>query len=182
MTFTQWGLIPSWAKDPEIGHKLINARGETLDEKPSFRNSFKRKRCLVIADGFYEWKKVPGDGAKQPYYVRMKTGKPFAFAGLWDEWNDREGGVLLTSTIITVAPNKLIKPIHSRMPAIVRREQYGAWLSMEEDRPDRLKPLLRPYPSDHMEAFPVSPRVNSPRNDDPQCVQPLEPPQQELPI
>jgi putative SOS response-associated peptidase YedK len=182
LTFTQWGLVPGWAKDPAIGHRMINARAETLHEKPSFKGSFRRKRCLIIADGFYEWKKQTSSRTKQPVFVHMKNRAPFAFAGLWDEWNDKEGGVLLSSTIITVPPNDLVARVHNRMPAILRPSQHAAWLSMEEDKPQRLQQLLKPYPAEEMEIYPVSSVVNNPTNDSPECLQELKPPQQELPL
>lgn len=165
MGFMRWGLIPSWAKDPRIGSKMINARGETVHEKPSFRAAFKRRRCLIIADGFYEWQKQ-GD-SKQPVYITLQQDKPFAFAGLWEQWTDREsGGELTTCTIITTGPNDLVRPIHDRMPVILGREDYARWLRTDERDAEALLPLLRPYPAAQMTAWPVSRRVNSPANDD----------------
>ncbi|MBN1268058.1 MAG: SOS response-associated peptidase [Kiritimatiellae bacterium] len=172
---TRWGLIPSWARDPEMAHRLINARAETLAEKPAFKASFRRRRCLILADGFFEWQKLPGQKTKRPFYFRMQSGTPFAFAGLWDEWNDREGGVLVTSTIITTEPNELVRPIHNRMPVILPREAYTDWLNPKEREPQDLHARLAPYPAEQMDMYTVSSRVNNPADDDPECVQPLRP-------
>jgi putative SOS response-associated peptidase YedK len=170
----QWGLIPSWAKDPKIGNKLINARAETLAEKPSFRTALKRRRCLVVADGFYEWKK---DGAgKTPMYIQLKDGRPFAFAGLWEVWQPPDapkGGVLKTCTIITTEPNALLAPIHNRMPAILPPEAYDKWLTPTELASGEAMKLLKPYDPAQMKAVPVSSRVNSPAVDAPELVLPL---------
>ncbi len=174
LTHTHWGLIPSWAKDPMIGQKLINARAETVTEKPSFKLSLKRRRCLILASGFYEWQKVPGSTRKRPYHFRLQSGKPFGFAGLWDEWCDIEGGVLTTSTIITTTPNKIVAPIHSRMPVILRADAIDLWLNPDEIRAEEVTPLLRPYPADKMVVVPVSKHVNNIRNDDAECIQPLK--------
>jgi putative SOS response-associated peptidase YedK len=167
----QWGLIPSWAKDPKIGNKLINARAETLAEKPAFRTALKRRRCLVVADGFYEWKKL--DGRKQPMYIQLKDGRPFAFAGLWEVWRSPEGEPLKTCTIITTEPNTLLEDIHNRMPAILPPEAYDVWLAPGELSADAALPLLRPYDAAEMRAVPVSTRVNSPSDDSPELVLPL---------
>lgn len=165
----QWGLIPFWAKDPKIGNKMINARAETLAEKPSFRHSLRKKRCLVVADGFYEWRK---DGSKKtPMYVRLKSGRPFGFAGLYDDWNSPEGKAVRTFTIVTTSPNRLLAPIHDRMPVILPREAYAAWLG-QVGGAEGVMDLLRPYPEMEMEAWRVGPAVNSPRNDGPECIQP----------
>jgi len=162
----RWGLVPSWAKDITIGSRLINARGETIHEKPSFRAAFKRRRCLVVADGFYEWQKQ-ADGSKQPLYITLKEEGPFAFAGLWEFWVDPgSGGELVTCTIITTTPNDFMRPIHNRMPVILPRSEYDRWLDPAQEDPAALLPLLRPYPDDLMTAWPVSKRVNSPANDD----------------
>ena len=167
----QWGLIPSWAKDPKIGNKLINARAETLAEKPSFRTALKRRRCLVVADGFYEWKK---DGArKTPMYIQMEDGRPFGFAGLWEVWQPPDGSLLKTCTIITTEPNELTATIHNRMPAILPPEAYDAWLKPGELAAEEVLPLLRPYDARRMKATPVSTRVNSPSVDSPECILPL---------
>jgi putative SOS response-associated peptidase YedK len=170
--FFLWGLIPSWAKDPAIASKLINARGETIAEKPSFRGSFKYKRCLILADGFYEWKSTEGVKTKTPYFIHMKDRKPFAFAGLWDEWHSPDGGTLRTCTIITTSPNELMSTLHSRMPVILDRADYADWLDAAPRTPDSLLPLIKPFPADRMSAHPVSTMVNVPGNDRPECVLP----------
>src|SRR3990172_141257 len=137
-----WGLIPSWAKDPEIGSRMINARSETLAEKPAFRNSYRRKRCLVLADGFYEWKQLEGGKAKQPVYIYMKSRQPFAFAGLWDLWHAPDGSEVRSCTIITTQPNELLQSIHNRMPVILPSQAQPAWLDPSEQSPDRLSKFL----------------------------------------
>jgi putative SOS response-associated peptidase YedK len=163
----QWGLIPSWAKDPSIGSKLINARSETVHEKPSFRSAFKHKRCLIVADGFYEWQKQ-GNGPKQPFYFSMKDRSVFAFGGLWESWQDIE-----TCTILTTSANELLKPIHERMPVIIKPEDYGVWLDPIIERTDVLSPIFEPFPSDRMVATAVSTAVNTPSTDSDICIQPL---------
>jgi putative SOS response-associated peptidase YedK len=167
----QWGLIPSWAKDPKIGNKLINARAETLAEKPAFRAALKRRRCLVVADGFYEWKKL--DGRKQPMYITLKDGRPFAFAGLWEVWRSPEDKLIKTCTIITTEPNALLEDIHNRMPAILAPADYDLWLAPGDLAAEAARPLLRPYDAALMRAVPVSNRVNSPGADSPELVRPL---------
>jgi putative SOS response-associated peptidase YedK len=180
---------------------MINARAETAAEKPSFRAAYRKRRCLVLADGFYEWQKVPGERTKQPYHVRMKDGRPFAFAGLWEAWRQREGrrrgaaggaepgdagsrqtgageaaagdDWLLTCTILTTAPNDLMKPIHDRMPVILPRGAYDAWLAEGEAPPDEIAALLVPFDPGAMEAYPVSRAVNNPKHDAPELVEPL---------
>lgn len=169
--FFVWGLVPKWAKDPGIGNKLINARGETLAEKPSFRGSFKYKRCLIPADGFYEWKAQPGAKTKTPYFIHMKDRKPFAFAGLWDEWESPEGS-LRTCTIITTEPNDLMSALHNRMPLILDPQDYDLWLDAAPQTPEKLVRLIKPFPADKMSAYPVSTLVNKPGNDRPECVLP----------
>ncbi len=176
--FFQWGLIPSWAKDAKIGSRMINARSETLSEKPSFRAAYKRRRCLVLADGYYEWQKIEGEKSKQPVYIRLKSQKPFAFAGLWEEWqatSDREGmeTPLRSCTIITCPPNKTLESLHHRMPVILPQDSYDQWLTPDELTPDVLQPLLKPYSGEEMEAYPVSRYVNRPANDSPECIKPL---------
>jgi putative SOS response-associated peptidase YedK len=166
----QWGLVPSWAKDPSVGNKMINARAETITEKASYRNAFKKRRCLVVADGFYEWQKT-GDG-KRPIYIRLKSGKPFGFAGLYEVWEPPEGGALTTCTIITTEANELMKPIHDRMPVIVPKEKQDLWLDPEVKDQESLLDLLQPYPALDLEAYPVSRRVNSPANNSPDCIKP----------
>jgi putative SOS response-associated peptidase YedK len=173
LEFFSWGLIPSWAKDPSIGNRLINARAETLAEKPSFRNALRRRRCLILADGFYEWKKNPGSKQKTPMYIRMKTGKPFAFAGLWEVWNSPEGSTILSCTVITTEPNQLLEGIHNRMPVILPEQTYSDWLDPTERRPEELTGFLRPYQDGELEAYPVSTLVNKPSNELPECIRPL---------
>ena len=168
-----WGLIPFWAKDPSIGSKMINARAETLAEKNSFKNPYKRRRCLVLADGFYEWTKVEGQKAKQPYLIQLEDKSVFAFAGLWEEWTSPEGSQLRSATIITTDPNPMVAKIHNRMPVILHPDDYDLWLSTEEQPPDKLQPLLTAYPAEEMIAFPVSTEVNTPGNDYPELIQPL---------
>jgi len=170
--FFIWGLIPSWAKDPSIGNRLINARGETLAEKPSFRGSYKYKRCLILADGFYEWKKLPGTKTKIPHFIHMKNRQPFAFAGLWDEWHSPDGSQVRSCTIITISPNEMMASLHDRMPVILSHDAYAQWLDASPRTPDSLQPLIKPYPSDEMAAYPVSTLVNNPKNDRAECVVP----------
>jgi len=171
LAMLRWGLIPSWAKDAEIGARMINARGETVAEKPSFRAPLRSRRCLIVADGFYEWKRV-GAG-KQPYHVRMADGRPFAFAGLWDRWAPAAGEVVESCTIVTTAPNELMAPIHDRMPVILPPAAQAVWLDPGCRESERLQELLQPFDASAMVAFPVSPRVNNPRNDDRDCIAPL---------
>jgi putative SOS response-associated peptidase YedK len=173
LEFFIWGLIPSWAKDPKIGNRLINARGETLGEKPSFRSAYRRRRCLIIADGFYEWVKQPGQKLKSPYYIQLESKKPFAFAGLWEIWHDPDGSALKTTTIITTEPNEMISRIHARMPVIIEKEAYEEWLDPEEKSPEELNKYLKPYHAEGMIQFPVSRIVNSPANDSPECITPV---------
>ena len=163
-----WGLIPSWAKDPGIGNKMINARAETVSEKPSFRSAFKKRRCLILADGFYEWQKT--DNGKQPYHIKMADGSPFAFAGLWEIWKDEEE--IRSCTIITTEANNLMDEIHHRMPVILHPEDYDVWLEPDFDEKELLTSLLKPYPADAMEAYPVSRRVNKPSNNEPSVLEP----------
>jgi putative SOS response-associated peptidase YedK len=163
----RWGLIPGWADDPKIGNRMINARAETVASKPAFRNAFKRRRCLVVTDGFYEWKKLVQ--GKQPHYIRMKDDRPFAFAGLWESWH-RDGSQIESCTIITTEPNALMKSIHNRMPVILRPDDYDCWLDPEFQDGDALQRLLAPFSAHRMEAYPVSTLVNSPGNDVADCI------------
>ena len=167
----RWGLILSWAKAPGVGADMINARAETAATKPAFRAAFRRRRCLVLADGFYEWPRR--GGRKQPFYVRLRDGRPFAFAGLWEHWEGSEGQSIDSCTLLTTAPNALMRPLHHRMPVILDPEVYALWLDPAIQDADRLQPLLRQYPPEAMMAYPVSPRVNNPANDGPECIQPL---------
>jgi putative SOS response-associated peptidase YedK len=168
----RWGLVPFWAKDPSIGYKMINARAETLTQKRSFARPFKKHRCLVVADGFYEWRKMAEGKRKIPMYVRMREERPFGFAGLYENWKAKDGTILQTCTIITTRPNELMIPIHSRMPAIIAPDKRKLWLDTEVQDPDLLMPLLTPYNSKELEAYEVSKRVNSPTYNEPDCIKP----------
>ncbi len=174
VTFFLWGFIPSWAKEPR---GFINARAETLAEKPAFRAAYRRRRCLILADGFYEWPKGKKRTPKVPWRFLRRDGQPFAFAGLWEVWHAPDGSEVPTCTIITVPANEVVATVHDRMPAILRPEDYATWLSPEEISPRSLQPLLRPYPAEMMQGYPVSPRVNNPRVDDPSCIAPYSNPQ-----
>ena len=170
--FFTWGLIPSWAKDPSIGLRMINARAETLAEKPSFRSAFKYHRCLIFANGFYEWKMQPDGKAKVPHFIRLASGTPFALAGLWEQWQSPEGSEIRSATIITTEPNELMATIHNRMPVILPPNAYAQWLDQSPRGPSDLQDLLRPYPTNEMQAYPVSTLVNSPANDRAACITP----------
>lgn len=171
MELMLWGLIPGWAKDTAIGSKMINARAETLAEKPSFKHAYKRRRCLILADGFYEWKAISGSRAKQPMYIHLKDRQPFAFAGLWEVWHPGDENIL-SCTIITTEPNEFMADIHTRMPAILPPSAWEDWLDPAEKKPEELDRLLRPYPAAEMAAYPVSMLVNSPANDTAECIAP----------
>ncbi len=170
LTFFQWGLIPSWANDIKMGSRMINARGETVAEKPSFRTAFKRRRCIIPADGFYEWQKLGSH--KQPMYIHPTNNTLFALAGLWEMWRSPDGDSIQSCTIITTTPNELMAPIHDRMPVILEPEDFDMWLD-PGDRPEQGLHLIRPFPSEKMAAYPVSAFVNKPINDTPQCIAPL---------
>lgn len=166
----RWGLIPAWAKEAAIGSRLINARSETLSEKPSFRNAFRRRRCLIPASGFYEWQRVE-KGAKQPFYFRLKDKDVFGFAGLWEEWLDKETGeAVATCTIITTMANKVLEPVHDRMPVILQPKDYEQWLDEKENNTDALRQLLAPFPAAEMTSHAVSRAVNSPTSDSPELI------------
>ncbi|MFQ5578075.1 MAG: SOS response-associated peptidase, partial [Anaerolineae bacterium] len=167
----QWGLIPVWAKDPAIGNKMIDARAETVAQKPSFKRPLQRQRCLILADGFFEWQKT--SGGKIPAYIHLKDRKPFAFAGLWDRWRAPGGEEIHSCTIITTRPNSLMKPLHNRMPVILPPAAIEPWLAPVEQPPQALLPLLTPYPAGDMAFYRVSKLVNSPANDLPDCIRPL---------
>ena len=172
----RWGFIPSWAGDPAMGMKLINARAETVAEKPSFQKSFRERRCLVPADGYYEWKR---EGArKQPYYIRLEHGRPFAFAGLWSRWNGEDGKTIESCAILTTTPNERLVSIHDRMPVILQPGAYEPWLDSGLQDRTRLVPFLTPYPADAMIAVPVGRRVNDPRVDDARCLEVVESPEE----
>lgn len=166
-----WGLIPSWAKDPKMGAKLINARAETVAQKPAFRTAFRQRRCLVLADGFYEWQQQESKKEKQPFYFRRSDRSLFAFAGLWEHWVDTTGEEIESCTLLTTEPNELMRPIHNRMPVILDPKDYDLWLDLEVKQSELLEPLLRPYPSEEMMAYPVSKTVNKPSNDSAQCIE-----------
>jgi putative SOS response-associated peptidase YedK len=167
-----WGLIPSWAKDHTIGNRMINARSETVAEKPSFRNAFKRRRCLILTDGFYEWVKV--GKAKQPHHIHLQGGRPFVFAGLWEHWTKGQAGPIESCTILTTESNEKLRPLHHRMPVILHRKDWDLWLDPSMEDPAALLPLLKPYPDDEIEYRAVSQLVNNPRNDVPECLNPVE--------
>jgi putative SOS response-associated peptidase YedK len=169
----RWGLVPFWADDPKIGYRLINARSESAASKAAFRDAFKKRRCLVLADGFYEWKK--SGKTKQPFHIRRADGKPFAFAGLWERWQPPDGEPLETCTILTTTANATLSALHDRMPVILERPDRAAWLDPAAAKDD-LQALLRPLPDDALTAVPVSTYVNSPRNQGPQCLEAVEAP------
>lgn len=166
----RWGLVPSWAKDPGIGNRMINAKSETVAEKPSFRAAFRRRRCLIPATGFYEWQARPG--GKQPYHIHLQGGGLMAFAGLWEHW-EAQGQVLRTCTILTTDANAAIAPLHERMPVILDSADHATWLANDAS-PDVLLELLKPHAELGLVAEPVSRRVNSPANDDPACIETIE--------
>lgn len=166
----RWGLIPAWAKDATMGSRLINARAETVAEKPSFRSAFRHRRCLVIADGFYEWRRQ--DGKKQPFYFRMQNQQPFAFAGLWEHWQDPKGEAIDSCTILTTEANELLQQIHERMPVILNPKDYDMWLDPTVQL-EQLQQLLQPYSSTAMTSYPVSTKVNKPTNDTPELINSL---------
>lgn len=175
-TLLHWGLVPSWSKAPGIAAKLTNARSETVTEKPSFRNAFRRRRCLIPTSGFYEWQSK--EKKKVPYYIRMKDGRPFAMGGLWEHWQSPEGSELESCAILTTGPNDLMRPIHDRMPVIVSTENFDRWLDTPEREADSLKTLFEPFDSDQMIATPVGTYVNNARNEGPTCQ--AEPPKDSL--
>jgi putative SOS response-associated peptidase YedK len=165
-----WGLIPSWAKDPAIGNRMINARAETLAEKPSFRSAYKYRRCLIFANGFYEWQVSPGSKNKIPHFIHLKSGEPFAFAGLWEHWQSGDGSEVRSAAIITTEPNGMMSSIHNRMPVVLPRHAYTQWLDPAPRFPVDLNSLLIPFPAEKMEAYPISTLVNSPGNDKPEIL------------
>ena len=167
----RWGLIPSWAKDMSMGARMINARAETVAEKPAFRSAFRQRRCLLVADGFYEWQRL--EGKKQPFYFRLQDQQPFAFAGLWEHWQSPEGDSIDSCTILTTQANELLSSIHDRMPVILPPSSYDLWLDRTVRQPEQLQSLLQPYPAEAMTAYPVSTKVNSPAYDRAECINSL---------
>lgn len=168
----RWGLVPHWVDDPDEYSRPINARSETVDEKPFFRDAFEERRCLVLADGFYEWK---GDrGSNTPYRIERTDRSIFAFAGVWETWRSN-GDVLRTCTVLTTEPNETVEPIHDRMPVILENDEMDVWLDAGD--PAKLKALLDPYPDDQLIAYRISPAINDPENDGPDVVEPVEDPQ-----
>jgi putative SOS response-associated peptidase YedK len=168
----RWGLVPSWAKDLSIGSRMINARAETVAQKPSFRTALRERRCIIVADGFYEWRHK--GQPRQPYHIVTRDGKPMGFAGLWARWEPPEGGDPVEScTIITTAANELVADLHERMPVILDPKDYDAWLDPAAGDPQKLLPLLKQYPAREMIAYPVGTVVNSPSHESPQCLEPL---------
>ena len=170
MGFLKWGLVPPWANDPSIGNKMINARAETITEKPSFRHAFQKKRCLVIADSFYEWKRQ-SDQTKTPMRIKLRSNELFAMAGLWEGYKAKDGKTLYSCSVITTGPNELMKEIHDRMPVILNREDEPVWLNPAIDDPNRLTALLQPYDDALMDTYEVSPMVNSPKNNSIELIQ-----------
>ena len=170
----KWGLVPFWADDPNIGYKMINARSETVTEKPSFRAAFKYRRCLILADGFFEWHAEKKDEAKTPYYFKMTHDQPFTFAGLYEHWEPPEGGELHTCTILTCGPNELVSRYHDRMPVILGEVVRWAWLDPEAKEKELLE-FLTSYPAEQMKCHAVSREVNSPKVDHPEMLQPVSP-------
>lgn len=166
----RWGLIPHWAKDPAIGHKMINARSETAHEKPSFRNPIRYHRCLIPASGFVEWSQE--NGSKQPWYIHRKDGELLAFAGIWDSRKDAEG-TIESCSILTTSANALVAKIHDRMPVILSASEYDQWLDRQITEAQQLEALYAPFPSDLLQAIPISTRINNPRHDSPDCLEPL---------
>ena len=170
---TQWGLVPGWAKDVSIGQRMINARAETISEKPSFRTALKRRRCLIPASGFFEWRKT-STNQKQPFFIcpsEAENNRLFAFAGLWEVWFSEDGSEVQTCTIITTRANRIMQALHDRMPVILKPDQYEGWLNPDEDRAAELQKFLQPCASERMRYYPVDrARVNSPRNDSPECI------------
>lgn len=168
----RWGLVPGWSKEPRTRYSMINARAETVAEKPAYRRAFRQRRCLIPASGFYEWRQT-GKG-KQPWYIHMRDQRVFAFAGLWEHWQDDAGHTLDSCSIVVTTPNALVGTIHDRMPVVLAPEDYERWLDPQLQDPTRLKPLLAPYPAQAMEAYPVPRTVNSPSNEGPELIVPAD--------
>lgn len=190
LTPARWGLVPYWADDPRIGNRMINARSESVASKPAFRDALSRRRCLVVADGFYEWQEAADGGrvgrgagrsasrgaSKIPHYVHRRSGAPFGMAGLWERWQAPDGTWLESCTIITCDANALMRPLHDRMPVILDRASYDRWLDPAPLPAAALQPLLHTPPVDDFEAYPVSTLVNAPQHDEPACIEPAPPP------
>jgi len=173
LSFMRWGLVPHWAREIKVGYKNINARAETAATTPAFRDAFQSQRCLIPADGFYEWQK--SESGKHPYMFEVGNGETFAFAGLWDKWRQPDGKSIATCAILTTRPNSITAPVHDRMPVILNPEAYDLWLDPSFRNAAELTAMLQPFPADRMRAYPVSPRVNDPKNDDAQCAMPFTP-------
>ena len=169
LVYFRWGLIPFWVKNLNVGNRIINARAETLTQKMPFKTLFKNKRCLIIADGFFEWQQ----GTKVPYYFSLKNGKPFTFGGLWNEWDSPDGEKIFSCTIITTQPNNMVNQYHDRMPTIISSEYRNMWIDETYYIESNLCQILRPYPENEMTVYKVSKHVNSPKNDDPKCIEKL---------
>jgi putative SOS response-associated peptidase YedK len=168
--YLRWGFIPPWAKDEKIGYKMINARAESLSEKPSFRNAFKKKRCLILADSFYEWKRND-DKTKKPMRIKLKSNDVFGMAGLWESWKSPDGKMIYSCSVITTTPNVLVRDIHDRMPVILKQEDEKTWLNPSMNDITKLNNLLKPLPEDLMEAYEVSSMVNSPTINSPHLIE-----------
>jgi putative SOS response-associated peptidase YedK len=173
LTLMRWGLIPRWARDPKIGLRTINARAETVATKPAFRDAFKRRRCLIPADGFYEWKK-DGSKKKRPFYIHRRDGRPFGFAGLWERWERADSKPIESCTVITTDANDVLQDLHDRMPVILPEESYDRWLDPKWKDDAKLSAMLTPFPGNELTLFEVSPVVNNPRNETAECIAPLE--------
>jgi putative SOS response-associated peptidase YedK len=171
-TFLKWGLVPTWAKDTSMGARLINARAETVAEKPAFRQALRQRRCIIPADGFYEWQRT--GGRKQPFFFRMRDERPFGFAGLWERWEGEEGQAVNSCTILTTEANDVLRPVHDRMPVILHPEDYSLWLEGDEREQALLREMLRPYPAEEMVGHPVSTLVNSPGNKGPELIEEIQ--------
>jgi putative SOS response-associated peptidase YedK len=170
--YLRWGLVPFWATDPAIGNRMINARGETVADKPSFRRALRQRRCLILADGFYEWRRA--GKLRQPMYIGFRDRRPFAFAGLWERWQPPHGAPLYTCTIVTTEANALVRPIHARMPVVLEPAGEELWLDHRLQEAERVLPLLQPYAKGDMQAYPVTRRVNAPQYNSPECLVPLQ--------
>lgn len=171
LAWLRWGLVPRWAKDLSIGNRMINARAESVMDKPAYRSAYRERRCLIVADGFYEWKKE--GRAKQPYFLRLRDERPFAFAGLWETWKSPDDALVESCVLLTTDPNPLVAEIHDRMPLILQPDDYDRWLDPALRETESLRALFRPYAGEEMVAFPVAAYVNSPTHDDPRCIEPL---------